>query len=249
MKIMIIGATSAIGENLSRELSEKGHNIYGVGRKEDILKGLEDKGYLKGYTVADLVTKEGRKDVVEYSQKNEVNCLIYSLGLIDSDRLEETPEDRIKMIIDTNLTSIMQTDREFLTKGFLPKRIVYLASISSLYSWEAGAAYQASKTGLMAYISAMRIQNDTERIAIYPDTIATGRGMSSKLEDFPKIPLDTFVKEFGNIVEGNYDGKEFEFIINDDESISMKELLLSEQTLRPVSYDSKELKNLGKAVK
>ncbi len=254
MEILIVGATSAIGENLSQELSKRNHKIYGVGRKQDILKEMVNKGYLKDYLVADIITKGGRKDIVEYSMKNFIDCLIYSHGKLDDKHLEESNENDVEEIMQTNLTSIILTDLEFSKKIYNPEKIFYLASVSSLYSWGGGVVYQASKSGLTGYVPTMRLLDklagrQTERIMIYPDTIATERGMSSQLKDFPKIPMKPFVEEVANVVEGKYQGEDFLFLIKDDETIFLEKLITNKETNRPIFYRSRKIKKLGKAVK
>lgn len=254
MDILIVGATGSIGKNLPLNLSKKGHEVYGVGRKEYVLKEMVKKGYLKDSIIADLATEEGRNNVVEFSKRNSIECLIYSQGVIDSKPLDKTEEEKIKEVINTNLTSIILMDQKFLNK-YNPKKIVYFGSVSSFFSWgEGGTAYQASKTGLEAYISTMRLQDKytgrrIERIGIYPDTIKSEIGMSSELENFPKIPMEPFVEEVVNIIEGKYSGKDFLLIINDDEEISLEELLTDEKTNRPIYYKLKEIKKLGKTIR
>ena len=63
-KILIIGATSGIGERLSEELSKRKHEVYGIGRKEQVLKSMHEKGYINDFLIADLATEEGRKKTV-----------------------------------------------------------------------------------------------------------------------------------------------------------------------------------------
>ena len=253
-KILIVGATSGIGEKLSEELSKRTHDVYGIGRKERVLKSMQEKGYIKDFLVADLSTEQGRKNTVEYSKQNGVSCLIYAQGMLDAERLEDSNPERVKSVIDVNLTSTMLTDQELLNQNKTPNRIIYLASISSLYAWDGGAAYQASKAGVLAYIQAMKQQDKgtgrtTDRIGLYPDTIATEKGMAAEqLGEYKKIPLDVFIAEVANITERIYDGNDFVFNIKEEDgTVTLEELLMNEETLRPTFFKSKEIKQLGKA--
>ena len=54
--ILIVGATSGIGEKLSEELSKRKHEVYGIGRKETVLKSMQEKGHIRGFLVTDLAT-------------------------------------------------------------------------------------------------------------------------------------------------------------------------------------------------
>jgi len=253
-RILIIGATSGIGGRLSEELSKRKHEVYGIGRKEQVLKSMQEKGYINDFLVADLATEEGRKKTVQYSGQNGVSCLIYAQGMLDAERLEDSKPERVKSVIDVNLTSTMLTDQELLKQNKNPNRIIYLASISSLYAWDGGAAYQASKAGLLAYIQAMKQQDKgtgrtTDRIGLYPDTIATEKGMAAEqLGEYKKIPLDVFIAEVANITERKYDGNDFAFNIKEEDgTVTLEELLMNEETLRPTFFKSREIKQLGKA--
>jgi len=253
-KILIIGATSGIGERLSEELSKRKHEVYGIGRKEQVLESMQEKNYIKDFLVADVATEDGRKKIVGYSGQNGVSCLIYAQGMLDAERLEDSTPERVKNVIDVNLTSTVLTDQELLKQNKNPNRIIYLASISSLYAWDGGAAYQASKGGLLAYIQAMKQQDKgtgrtTDRIGLYPDTIATEKGMAAEqLGEYKKIPLDVFIAEVANITERKYEGNDFLFNIKGEEgTVTLEELLMNEETLRPTFFKSKEIKQLGKA--
>lgn len=123
MKILAIGATGSIGENLCRELSRKGYEMHGVGRNEAILKSLEERGFVKDYITADITEEEGRDKVIEYSAKNSAECLVYSQGLIDHKPLEEVSMDEIKRILDVNLHSVILMDWKFLRKHHLFKKL------------------------------------------------------------------------------------------------------------------------------
>jgi short-subunit dehydrogenase len=250
--ILIIGATSAIGERLSEELSKRKHEVYGIGRKEPVLQSMQEKGYIRGFLVADLATEEGIKKAAEYCGQNGVRCLIYAQGMLDAERLEDSKPGHVKSVIDVNLISTILTDQELLKQNKNPNKIIYLASISSLYAWDGGAAYQASKAGLLAYIQAMKQQDKgagrtTDRIGLYPDTIATEKGMAAEqLRGYNKIPLDVFIMEVANITERKYDGNDFVFNINEDDgSVTLEALIMNEKTLRPTFFKSKEIKRLG----
>lgn len=254
MKILNIGATGGIGQELSKELSRRDHEVYGVGRKKDVLERLKGEKSLTDFLVADINTQEGRIAIVSYLSQTNMDCLIYSHGLLDANPLHISSEEEVERIIKTNLTSVMLTDQLVLQKGRFPKKVIYLASVSSFFSWEAGTAYQASKTGLLGHIQAMRLQDkkysrDIERVVLYPDTIDTEAGMSSNLGEFPKIPGKVFVEEFANIIEEKYPGRDFLFEITEDDDIVLKELPLDKNTQRPTYQTQKELKQLGKAVK
>jgi short-subunit dehydrogenase len=253
-KILIIGATSGIGERLSEELSKRKHEVYGIGRKEQVLQSMQEKGYIRDFLVADLATEEGIKKTAEYCGRKGVSCLLYAQGMLDAERLEDSKPGHVKSVIDVNLTSTMLTDQELLKQNKNPHRIIYLASISSLYAWDGGAAYQASKAGLLAYIQAMKQQDKgtgrtTDRIGLYPDTIATEKGMAAEqLSGYNKIPLDVFIKEVANITERKYDGNDFVFTIREqDGAVTLEELLMNAETLRPTFFKSKEIKQLGRA--
>ncbi len=250
MNVYLIGATGGIGQLLTEELTKRGYYVVGIGRRENILKKLKERGITKEYIVADITRKEDRKRIIERLNSNSI--LIYNQGLIDPDRLENTEEDKIRKIFEINIISIMLMDREMILEQKLPKRIIYMASISSLLSWDGGSAYQASKTALLAYVSAMRIQDkatgrNLERIVIYPDTIKTG-GMDRGLEQYPKIDGKVFVQEVVNIIDGKYKGMDFLFQIDIDNKVRLYRLCIDPFYKRPQALAKELIKELGEAV-
>ena len=255
MKVLILGATGGIGRELAKEFS-KDWEVYGTGRNLKVLEELKSKNFLKDYLVADVSKKEDREKIVKFSANKD--WVIYSFGLLDAKPFEKLEEKEIENILDVNLKHIILLDREFLKLKKLPN-FLYFLSISSLYSWYridennyGGIVYQASKTGLLGYLAAIRLfdkENNLEikRIGVYPDTIKTESGMSKELESLPKIPVKVLVQEVKNIVEGKYDGEDFLFIINDDGKIYLEKLEADENTLRPLTYKSRRIKYLGMA--
>jgi hypothetical protein len=71
---------------------------------------------------------------------------------------------------------------------------------------------------------------------------------AEQLRGYNKIPLDVFIKEVANITERKYDGNDFVFTIREqDGAVTLEELLMNAETLRPTFFKSKEIKQLGRA--
>ncbi len=249
-KVYLIGATGGVGKLLAKALTEKGFYVIGIGRRENVLKDLLEKGLIKEYIVADITKKEDRKKILEKITYNDI--LFYNQGLIDPKTLEETTEEEIRKIFEVNIISIMLMDQEMILENRIPLKIVYMGSISSVQSWGGGAAYQATKTALLAYISAMRIQDrnanrKVERIGIYPDTIKTG-GMDERLKEYPKIDGEIFAKEVANILAGEYKGLDFLFQIDWDGKVRLYRMITDIYYRRPQPLAKELIKELGKAV-
>lgn len=249
MRILTIGATGNIGKRLCKELSLS-HEIFGCGRRENVLKEMKDEKILVDYILADITKSEDRLNLVKYSERNYIESVIYAQGILDYKDFKSLSEEEIENIIRTNFSSIIHLDNLFLNH-YLPHFFVYFCSISSLYSWSSGIVYQSTKTGLAAHVSSLRLYDktkgsDIKRLVIYPDTIEGQEGMSSELKEFPKIPLNSFIAEIKNLIEKATEG-DYLFIIKENE-VFLEKILINEETGRPLTYFSKKIKKLGKPI-
>jgi short-subunit dehydrogenase len=158
-KIVIVGATSGIGEELARQCIEKGYVVGGTGRRVERLKELKNEFGEKFYfREMDVVEKEDAGEKL-YSLINEMggmDIIVLNAGI------SSFPASSIismeQEIIDVNVSGFVQLFGEafqyFRKQGH--GQIVGVSSIAALFGSSRAAPYSASKAFISTYMQAYR---------------------------------------------------------------------------------------------
>jgi short-subunit dehydrogenase len=158
-RIIIIGATSGIGESLARQAIEKGYIVGGTGRRVEILQELKNKlGDRFFYREMDVVEKK--------KASSQLLSLIEEMGGMDiivlNAGISNYPASSIismeQEIIDVNVSGFVQLFGEafqyFREQG--RGQIVGISSIAALFGSSRAAPYSASKAFISTYMQAYR---------------------------------------------------------------------------------------------
>ncbi|MCU0474269.1 MAG: SDR family oxidoreductase [Bacteroidales bacterium] len=191
--ILITGVSSGFGKETSELLVKAGHKVYGTVRKEtgyqgpvNILKmDLMDQGSIKK-TVADVIAKEGRIDV-----------LINNAGMHTGGPIETSPVETIKLQIDTNLLGTV-----ILTKEVLPHMrkqaggtIINFSSIGGLMGLPLQGLYSAAKFAMEGFSEALRMemkQFNIKVVLINPGDFNTNNSANRRNYLAPTGPEDPY---------------------------------------------------------
>ena len=116
--VLITGATSGFGKLLTETLVQKGHNVIATGRnindRKSIFQNLESK-YLSRIQFIDLDINDQnqRNNLVQQLNSNgTLDVLVNNAGVGVFAPLEETEDDVLLNVIQTNLISMMQLTRD-----------------------------------------------------------------------------------------------------------------------------------------
>jgi serine 3-dehydrogenase (NADP+) len=183
--VVIVGASSGIGRATAVLFAREGAKVVAAARREDRLQSLKDElaREQRDITVrrADASSVEDMQQLAQAAleQFGRIDILVYASGTNTRDRAMErlTPEIW-NSLIDTNLNGAF-----YATHGVLPSmrkagsgHLIYISSISGLLADVSGAAYQASKRGVLGLAHAIRMeekQNGIRTCAICPGLINT----------------------------------------------------------------------------
>ena len=147
MKALVTGASSGIGRDMAKILSEMGYDIIAVARREDKLSELASE--LKTnveIVVCDLSTAEGAESLSRYAKETDV--LINNAGFGVFGAFSETELSAELKMLDTNVRAVHIITKNFL-KEFKEKNSGYILNVSSLAAFFPGplfGAYYASKS-------------------------------------------------------------------------------------------------------
>jgi short-subunit dehydrogenase involved in D-alanine esterification of teichoic acids len=212
-KVVVIGATSGIGEALARRLIDEGSFVIAVGRrKENLEKLVHEYGHEKIQAVPfDITQLESIPNFAKNitNSHGDVDCIILNSGIqraCDFSKPDSIDMDVINLEFTTNYLSQLA-----LTKAFLPfmqnkdkeSALIYVTSGLALVPMTRCSNYCASKAALHHFILCLREQlkgSKVKVVELYPPAVQTelhDAKHQPDIKDGHKIgmPLDEFTDE------------------------------------------------------
>lgn len=152
--VLITGASSGIGLETANFLSKKGYKVYSVSRREY----LNDK--FTNY-ICDINNTAQFKEILDkiYKIEGRLDLLVNNAGMGISGSIENTSKDKIEMIFQTNLISLVKISSisiEYLrkTKG----RIINIGSVAGVIPLPFQACYSSTKSAVENFSSALDME-------------------------------------------------------------------------------------------
>lgn len=155
---IVTGASSGMGEAITKLFAKEGASVVAIARRKEKLQGVIDEvtsGGGRAIAVAGDVSKEedvqnAVKTAVE--KFGRLDIVVNNAGLMDRMAPVGDLDDQVwNSVLDVNMTGPMRLMRaaipQFLKQG--SGVFVTVASIGGLYGSRAGAAYTASKHGVI----------------------------------------------------------------------------------------------------
>ena len=158
--ILITGASSGIGYEAARMLSEQGHKVYGAARRTERMKSLRPYGVTP--LALDVTSDASAKEVIDYivQQEGRIDVLVNNAGYGELGPMETTSLDDAQRQLDVNVIGLAR-----MTKLVLPHmrqqgsgRIVNVASIAGRITFGFAGWYNASKYAVEALSDATRME-------------------------------------------------------------------------------------------
>ncbi|KIW72410.1 hypothetical protein PV04_00606 [Phialophora macrospora] len=215
-KVVVIGASSGIGEALARRLVDNGSFVVAVGRrKENLQKLVEQYGHEKIQAVPFDITK--LEAVSNFAQNvttthPDVDCVILNSGIqrkTDFSDPDSIDVDVLNLEITTNYISHLA-----LTKAFLPlfqkngkegkeSAFVYVTSTLAMVPITRCANYCASKAAAHQFVLCLREQlkgSNIKVVELYPPAVQTELHDEKHQPDIKNgrqigMPLDEFIEK------------------------------------------------------
>lgn len=172
---LITGATSGIGEAVTKRLAENGFNVIITGRRNDRLNALKQELEQKGTKVLSLCFDVRQKKEVEQAITNlpqewkNIDVLVNNAGLAAGlSPIQEGDFDDWERMIDTNIKGLLYVTR-FVSPGMIERKkghIVNLGSIAGKEVYPNGNVYCATKYAVDALTKSMRTDMVTHNIKV-----------------------------------------------------------------------------------
>jgi len=148
MRALVTGASSGIGRDMAKILSEMGYDIIAVARDGNKLNELKDELKTKVEIIAvDLDDSESCKQLYKAVKNKNIDILVNNAGFGDFGEFTETNLDKEISMINTNITAV-----HILTKLFLQDMVKkdkgYILNVASIAGFMPGplmATYYSTK--------------------------------------------------------------------------------------------------------
>ena len=155
--ILITGASTGIGRNLTETLAENGYHVYAGARKDKDLAALDA---IENVTAVKLdVTKQDQVDaaVAMIREKGTgLYALVNNAGVGGGGKVVDTPIENQTFVYAVNVEGVYRTTQAFAPLLIEAKgRIVTTGSIAGTIAWPGGSAYSGSKHWIEAYTDAL----------------------------------------------------------------------------------------------
>jgi NADP-dependent 3-hydroxy acid dehydrogenase YdfG len=171
--VLILGASSGIGQATAIMAARAGAQVIAVARREERLKSIQADLAKNGVNIyvhkADAANLEEITAIVDrvVAKFGRINIAVYACGTNAPDRaMKVMPPATWNYILETNLTGAF-----YLSHAVLPSmrnagagHIIYVSSTAGAIADLSGAAYQASKRGLLGLAHAIRLEERTAGI-------------------------------------------------------------------------------------
>ena len=192
---IITGASYGMGRTMAELFAEEGASVVITALEQDkldaVVAGIREKGGKAVGVVADVCSAEATKQVFQTALQEfgDLDILINNAGLGEQKIIDETDDEWMSFVLNTNLIGPMRYIREAL-KIFLPKNDGVIINISSVNGTRpfCGAAYTSSKGGLNTLTKnvAMRLVDTNIRCnAVAPGATVTPAHIANKAGEQP----------------------------------------------------------------
>jgi serine 3-dehydrogenase (NADP+) len=165
--VLVVGASSGIGRSIAIHFAREGANVMASARRQERLQALQDEladeNIDVGISTADATNPAGMEELaartVEMFQK--IDILVYATGTNTPDRaMVRLSTKTWDEVVGVNLNGAYYATRAVLPAMRERKsgHLIYIGSISGMVPDISGAAYQASKRGMLGLAHAIRVE-------------------------------------------------------------------------------------------
>lgn len=207
---LITGSASGMGKGEALAFAKEGAKVVVADLKlegaKEVVQEIKDNGGQALAVQVDVTKIDDIKAMVQQAKEEfgQIDILVNNAGVFDKYATSlETPLEKWNFFININLTSVFQVTNEVLPEMIERESgsIINIASVAGLVAGKGGAAYTATKhgvVGLTKHLAAEYAKHGLQINAIAPGTIET-----PLIKDVvANIPKDTVpARRFGQVDE------------------------------------------------
>ena len=183
--VLVVGASSGIGRDTAVLFAREGARVMASARREERLRELQEELGGEAHKI-EIFAADASDDAQMAGLANAtrerfgaINILVFATGTNTPDRSMQRLNNEVwDHLITTNLNGAY-----YITRAVLPHmreagagHLIYVSSISGLVPDISGAAYQASKRGLLGLAHAIRVEekeNGIRTCVVCPGLVET----------------------------------------------------------------------------
>ena len=214
---LVTGASSGLGVQFARALSDNGAAVALVARRADRLKSLqneiEEKGGRAVAIEADVTDHPAVVRAFDAAEKafGTVTILVNNAGIAHGGRAVEMPPEEWRKVLSTNLDAVFFWAQEAARRLLAAKKqgaIVNIASVLGLAVSKGAVAYAAAKAGVVQVTRALAVELAFKGVRV--NAIAPGWFITEMNDEYLTSEAGTAIKReipmgrFGN--PGDLDG-------------------------------------------
>jgi NADP-dependent 3-hydroxy acid dehydrogenase YdfG len=182
---LVVGASSGIGRAIAVGLAHEGVKVFASARRQERLEQLKSELLREGHEAEIATADASQPDEMDRLAESvrtrfgNIDILVYATGTNTPDRSLQ----RLRPEIWNELIAVNLNGAYYATRAVLPQmrearsgHLIYIASISGLTPDVSGAAYQASKRGMVGFAHAIRVEekeNGIRTCAVCPGLVET----------------------------------------------------------------------------
>ena len=173
--VLITGAGSGLGRQITLEFVKKGYTPILVSKSKESLKELADSIKAQ-YYVVDISDKQQVQTLKKQLVKKNIHidCLINNAGIGAFGTIKDTKDDTIKSLMDVNYFGTINMTMAFIEDIRAQNgTIVFINSIAGKILIPKFGAYCASKFALDCFSRTLAQEEDFRVINVYPGPMST----------------------------------------------------------------------------
>jgi NAD(P)-dependent dehydrogenase (short-subunit alcohol dehydrogenase family) len=191
-KAIVTGGTRGIGRAICLALLERGASVVAVSRSRDDLNGMEaeygDRYEGRLFVVGcDIRSADEVRKLFEEAEEcfGKPDILINNAGVASRSYVENMSDEEWRSTLETNLTGVFNCSREAVRsmKQSGGGYIINIGSLAGTAGFAGGAAYCATKFGLIGFSESLmqEVRHDHIRVSlVMPGSVNTGFGRRSE---------------------------------------------------------------------
>jgi serine 3-dehydrogenase (NADP+) len=193
--VVVVGASSGIGRAAAVLFAREGCKVVAAARREDRLQSLQEELATEQHEItvrrADASNIEDMQELARATleQFGKIDILVVASGINTPDRSMERLTPQIwNSLVDVNLNGVFYATHEVLPsmRKAGSGHLIYVSSVSGLVPDVSGAAYQASKRGVLGLAHAIRMEE--KQNGIRTSVVCPGMVNTELLEKRPVKP-------------------------------------------------------------
>ncbi len=207
MRILITGATSGIGRQLADDYIKDGHDVWTIGRNQQVLDELAEAGF----HTARLDLSERRESLEWFATLGALDLAILNAGSCEYVDLPEFDSALVSRVMRANVESVAIS-----IEGVLPAlrngenpHLVIVGSSASYLPLPRAEAYGASKAAVAYLVNTLRIDLRRENIAVSLVSPGFVETPLTRKNDFP-MPFQISVADASRYIRRGIAGRKRE---------------------------------------